>query len=138
MIPRGLRSSAEQSGEGEAVHESEAGGDPDLAASGERPDGVYPETRIDNAIMLSTTRLGALTKPKAARARVMLCPTANPVTTRTIREQLRRRLPVGTHRPRRASRGAGSSSMIRKMLNARGVVAGFDRWTSFGVVRKGW
>jgi hypothetical protein len=32
--PPGLRSSAEQSGEGEAVHESEAGGDTDLAASG--------------------------------------------------------------------------------------------------------
>jgi hypothetical protein len=26
---------------------------------------VYPETRIDNAIMLSTTRLGTLRKPKA-------------------------------------------------------------------------
>ena len=63
-------------------------------------------------------------------ARVMLCLTANAVTTGIIRKQLLRRLTVGAHPPRRASRGAGSSSMIRNMLNARDIDAGFDRWTS--------
>jgi hypothetical protein len=39
---RGLKSSAEQSGGGEAVHESEAVGDPDLAVWGERPGWCIP------------------------------------------------------------------------------------------------